>query len=119
MDGRLRSTNVMRPLSKSYGVISTRTRSPTFTQIRALRILPHTVANISCPFSNFTRNIVFGNLSSTVPVKTMTSSFAICAFSLKLVSLFSVLSILCFLLDKIKLFFCACTKLIILISYIQ
>ena len=79
--GRLRSTNVMRPLSKSYGVISTRTFSPTLTHMRALRILPHTVAKISCPFSNFTRNIVFGNLSSTVPVKTITSSFAMVKYS--------------------------------------
>jgi len=74
---RFRSTNVMRPLSKSYGVISTRTCSPTLTQMRALRIFPHTVAKISCPFSSFTRNMVLGNLSSTTPLNTITSSFAI------------------------------------------
>ena len=72
----VRSTNVMRPLSKSYGVISTWTFSPALTQMRALRIFPHIVANIIWPFSRRTRNIVFGNLSSTVPEKTITSSFA-------------------------------------------
>ena len=76
-DAILRSMNVMRPLSKSYGVISTRTFFPTLTQIRFLRIFPQTVAMMSWPLSSFTRNIVFGNLSVTVPVKTITSSFAI------------------------------------------
>jgi hypothetical protein len=44
--------------------------------MRALRIFPHIVANIIWPFSKRTRNIVFGNLSSTTPEKTITSSFA-------------------------------------------
>ena len=107
--GRVRSTNVMRPLSKSYGVISTRTFSPTLTQMRNLRILPHTVAKISCPFSKRTRNIVFGNLSITVPLKTITSSFAI-VYSTLYLRIFISRTMILFQLKNCKLFLSACTN---------
>ena len=73
---RLRSAYTIRPLVRSYGVISTCTFSPIPTQIRFLRILPETVAVTVCPFSSCTENIVFGILSKTTPEKTITSSFA-------------------------------------------
>src|SRR5690349_24633108 len=67
----------MRPLVRSYGVISTKTLSPASTRIRFLRILPAVWAMISCPFSSFTRKVALGSNSLTVPGNSRSSSFAI------------------------------------------
>src|SRR5678816_4535690 len=40
-------------------------------------------AMISWPFSSFTRNMVFGRVSETVPSNSMTSSFAMCFLVLR------------------------------------
>src|SRR6266852_3277992 len=57
----------MRPRVKSYGLISTRTRSPSKMRIRNLRIFPPVYASSSCPLSSLTLNCVFGSASTTVP----------------------------------------------------
>src|SRR3954447_11912867 len=67
----------MRPLLRSYGVISTLTRSPASTRIRFLRILPLVWARIECSLSNFTRNMALGRSSITVPLNSIISSFDI------------------------------------------
>src|ERR1700722_19801913 len=65
----------MRPRLKSYGVISTCTRSPGRMRILCIRILPELWASTLWPFSNSTRNIAFGSGSITVPSRTIASSF--------------------------------------------
>src|SRR5437763_8828823 len=67
----------MRPLVRSYGVISTRTWSPASTRMRFLRIRPAVWAMISCSFSSLTRNVAFGSSSVTTPGNSNSSSFAI------------------------------------------
>src|SRR5215472_3421887 len=67
----------MRPLVKSYGVISTRTLSPASTRMRFLRMRPAVWAMISCSFSSLTRNVAFGSNSVTTPGNSKSSSFAI------------------------------------------
>src|SRR5580692_839011 len=69
--------NVIRPLERSYGVISTLTLSPTKTRMRFLRILPEVWVRTSWPFSSFTRNIALGKSSVTVPSNSSNSSLAI------------------------------------------
>src|SRR5689334_5523959 len=68
---------VMRPLLRSYGVISTVTRSPASTRMRFLRILPEVWARIVWSLSSFTRNIALGSNSSTTPLNSIRSSLAI------------------------------------------
>src|SRR5437763_8314215 len=67
----------MRPLVRSYGVISTRTLSPASTRMRFFRIRPAVWAMISCSFSSFTRNVAFGSNSVTTPGNSSSSSLAI------------------------------------------
>src|SRR6266699_1427424 len=67
----------MRPLVRSYGVISTRTLSPASTRMRFLRMRPAVWAMISCSFSSLTRNVAFGSSSVTTPGNSSNSSFAI------------------------------------------
>src|SRR5271166_5011682 len=67
----------MRPLVRSYGVISTRTLSPASTRMRFLRILPAVWAMISWSFSSLTRNVAFGSSSTTNPGNSSSSSFDI------------------------------------------
>src|SRR5215469_220969 len=67
----------MRPLVRSYGVISTRTLSPASTRMRFLRMRPAVWAMISCSFSSLTRNVAFGSSSVTTPGNSKSSSFAI------------------------------------------
>src|SRR5215472_14302371 len=66
----------MRPFVKSYGVISTVTRSPASIRIRFFFILPGEYASVSCPLSSFTRKRASGRSSSTVPSNSIRSSFA-------------------------------------------
>ena len=67
----------MRPLSRSYGVISTLTLSPTKILIRFFFIFPDACARILCPFSSSTLNIVLGKTSNTEPLNSTKSSFDI------------------------------------------
>src|SRR5215510_2496846 len=67
----------MRPLVRSYGVISTSTLSPASTRMRFLRMRPAVWAMISCSFSSLTRNVAFGSSSVTTPGNSKSSSFAI------------------------------------------
>src|SRR5690606_15808261 len=67
----------MRPLVRSYGVISTSTLSPVSTRMRFLRMRPAVWAMISCSFSSLTRNIALGSNSVTTPGNSSTSSFGI------------------------------------------
>ena len=71
------SRKIMRPLVRSYGVISTTTLSPCNTRMRFLRILPAVCARISWSFSNFTRNIALGRTSLITPLNSIRSSFDI------------------------------------------
>src|SRR5712692_10326716 len=66
---------VIRPLVKSYGDNSTRTLSPGRMRMKCLRILPEMCASTLCLFSSSTWNIAFGNVSRTVPVTSIASSF--------------------------------------------
>ena len=68
---------VIRPLDRSYGVISTSTLSPASTRMRNFRIFPAIRAMISWSFSRRTKNIALGNFSITVPVNSSSSSLAI------------------------------------------
>src|SRR5690606_29840004 len=68
---------VIRPFVRSYGVISTFTRSPARTRMRFLRILPEVCASTSWLLSSFTRNIALGSSSVTVPENSIRSSLAI------------------------------------------
>src|SRR5581483_4854003 len=67
----------MRPLVRSYGVISTSTLSPASTRMRFLRMRPAVCAMISCSFSSLTRKVAFGSSSVTTPGNSNSSSFAI------------------------------------------
>src|SRR5215813_9896089 len=67
----------MRPLVKSYGVISTRTLSPANTRMRFLRMRPAVWAMISCSFSSLTRKVALGSSSVTTPGNSSNSSFVI------------------------------------------
>src|ERR1700691_1622020 len=67
----------MRPLARSYGVISTSTLSPASTRMRFLRMRPAVCAMISCSFSSLTRKVAFGSSSVTTPGNSKSSSFAI------------------------------------------
>src|SRR5688572_19874720 len=64
----------MRPRERSYGDSSTFTRSPGRIRMKFIRILPLTCASTRCPFSSSTRNIAFGNGSTTVPSTSIASS---------------------------------------------
>ncbi len=55
------------PRDKSYGESSTVTISPAKILIKCMRILPETWAKTICLFSNSTRNIALGNVSTTFP----------------------------------------------------
>src|ERR1700682_5449333 len=65
----------MRPRVRSYGESSTRTLSPGRMRMKCLRILPEMCASTLCLFSSSTWNIAFGNVSRTVPVTSIASSF--------------------------------------------
>src|SRR6185437_12703330 len=67
----------MRPLVRSYGVISIMTLSPVNTRMRFLRILPAVWAMISWPFCRSTRKVALGKSSLTVPSNSSNSSLAI------------------------------------------
>src|SRR6476661_8943800 len=73
----------MRPLVRSYGVISTSTSSPVSTRMRFLRILPAVWPRISWPFSSSTRNIALGSNSTTLPRISSNSSLAKRTLSLR------------------------------------
>src|SRR3954453_6027191 len=66
----------MRPLVRSYGVISTSTSSPVRTRMRFLRIFPAVWPRTSWPFSRRTRNIALGSSSTTCPRISSNSSLA-------------------------------------------
>src|SRR3954452_23868351 len=66
----------MRPLVRSYGDSSTRTRSPGSTRMRKRRILPARCPSTSCPLSSFTRNIRLGRASVISPSNSTFSSTA-------------------------------------------
>src|SRR5205823_89417 len=70
---------VMRPRVRSYGDSSTFTRSPGRIRMKFIRILPLTCASTRWPLSSSTRNIAFGNGSTTVPSTSIASSFVISA----------------------------------------
>src|SRR5213593_3261852 len=67
----------MRPRERSYGDISTLTRSPTRMRMRCLRILPEIAANTTCELlSSRTLKNALGCLSIIVPSAGTRSSFA-------------------------------------------
>ena len=72
---------VIRPLDKSYGVISTLTLSPGKILMKFFLILPEMCAKISWSFSSFTRNIAFGIDSIIVPSNSITSFAIFSSFS--------------------------------------
>src|SRR5579863_102949 len=65
----------MRPRFRSYGLSSTATRSPGSIRMKFLRILPETCANTSWLVSSFTLNMALGNVSTTVAMTSIASSF--------------------------------------------
>src|SRR5580698_731931 len=65
----------MRPRVRSYGLNSTATRSPGRIRIKFFRIRPETCARTWCLFSSSTLNIAFGNVSTTVAITSIASSF--------------------------------------------
>src|SRR4051812_11201326 len=77
MPGRYFMRYVMRPLVRSYGESSTRTRSPGSTRMRKRRILPARCPSTSCPLSSLTRNIRLGRASVISPSNSTFSSTAI------------------------------------------
>src|SRR5713226_8024003 len=67
----------MRPRERSYGDISTLTRSPTRMRMRCLRILPEIAASTTCVLlSSCTLKKALGCLSIIVPSAGTKSSFA-------------------------------------------
>src|SRR5437870_11153614 len=64
------------PFVKSYGVISTVTRSPARIRIRFFFILPEEYASVSWPLSSRTLNRASGNSSITMPSNSTRSSLA-------------------------------------------
>src|SRR5690242_11265435 len=69
----------MRARLRSYGLSSTRTRSPGRIRIRKRRILPATWPSTSWPLSSCTLNIAFGSASTTSPSNSTLSSLGIVA----------------------------------------
>lgn len=67
--------NTMRPLFRSYGDISTVTRSPGRMRMKFIRIFPETWARTLWPFSNSTRNMAFGRASVTFACSLIESFF--------------------------------------------
>ena len=67
----------MRPRLRSYGLISTWTRSPGSTRIRCIRIFPELWARTSWPLSVLTRKVAFLRDSVTVPSSRMACSFVL------------------------------------------
>src|SRR5271155_6275463 len=67
----------IRPRVRSYGESSTATLSPARMRIKFLRILPETCARTWCLFSSSTRNMAFGNGSSTVAITSIASSLVL------------------------------------------
>src|ERR1044071_8184900 len=74
----------MRPRVRSYGESSTSTLSPGRIRMKCFLILPEMWASTLCLFSSSTWNIAFGNVSRTVPVTSIASSFDIPSFSFPL-----------------------------------
>src|SRR5215212_4075741 len=66
---------MIRPLVRSYGENSTSTLSPGRMRMKCLRILPEMWASTLCLFSSSTWNIALGNVSRTVAVTSIASSF--------------------------------------------
>ena len=60
---------------RSYGLSSTATRSPGRIRMKFFRIRPETCASTWCLFSSSTLNIAFGNVSTTVAITSIASSF--------------------------------------------
>src|ERR1035437_6088291 len=81
----------MRPRDMSYGVISTWTLSPGRMRMRCMRIFPELCARTVYPFSNSTRNMAFGNGSTTVPSTVNASSFGLLRFFLLVTALRDVM----------------------------
>src|SRR5436190_332062 len=67
---------VIRPLVRSYGESSTRTRSPGRMRMKFIRSLPLICASTRWPFSSSTANIVLGSGSITVPSTSIASFLA-------------------------------------------
>src|SRR5918911_429684 len=67
----------MRARLRSYGLSSTRTRSPGRMRMRKRRILPATCPRTSWPLSSCTLNIAFGSASTTSPSNSTFSSLGI------------------------------------------
>src|ERR1700758_4299920 len=65
----------IRPRFRSYGLSSTATRSPGKMRMKFLRILPETCASTSWFVSSFTLNMALGNVSTTVAMTSIASSF--------------------------------------------
>jgi hypothetical protein len=65
----------MRPRVRSYGLNSTATRSPGSMRIKFFRMRPETCAKTWCLFSSSTLNMAFGNVSRTVAITSIASSF--------------------------------------------
>src|SRR6201993_5190873 len=65
----------MRPRVRSYGLNSTATRSPGRIRIKFFRMRPETCARTWCLFSSSTLNIALGNVSTTVAITSIASSF--------------------------------------------
>src|SRR5580698_613326 len=65
----------MRPRVKSYGLSSTATRSPGRMRIKFFRMRPETCARTWCLFSSSTLNMALGNVSRTVAITSIASSF--------------------------------------------
>src|ERR1700722_9717148 len=67
----------MRALPRSYGDISSFTRSPTVSRINPFRILPEIWARTRCWLESSTRNIVPGRTVTIFPSVTIESSVGI------------------------------------------
>src|SRR5579883_1070270 len=65
----------MRPLVRSYGEISSETRSPFMILMRLRRSRPAMVARMVLPASSSTENIPALNFSTTLPITSIASSF--------------------------------------------
>lgn len=82
--GQFRTRNVMRPRVRSYGEISTFTRSPGMIRIKCFRIFPPMWANTSPPMSSSTMKVVFGRAVFTRPSTSIASSLIFCmSFSIR------------------------------------
>src|SRR5579875_1322963 len=65
----------MRPRLRSYGLSSMATRSPGRMRMKFFRMRPETCARTWCLFSSSTLNIALGNVSTTVAITSIASSF--------------------------------------------